>query len=43
MVEKVAARASILIPRALAGDPVAIALLAMAGITIVAKAVKENA
>lgn len=38
---KIIAKAPVLIPRALAGDPFAIAMLAAAGITIGYKAVKE--
>lgn len=40
--EKIIARAPELITRAMAGDPVAIGLLAIAGIGIVGKAIKEN-
>ena len=40
--EKIISRAPILIPRALAGDPVAIALLAAAGISIGVKAIRGN-
>ena len=40
--EKIIAYAPILITRALAGDPTAIALLAAAGISIGAKVIKDN-
>ena len=39
---KIAAKLPVLIPRALAGDPTAIALLAAAGISAAAYYIKEN-
>ncbi len=40
--EKIIAHAPKLIPRALAGDPVAIAILASVGIAAIVHAIKEN-
>ena len=40
--EKIIARAPELIPRAMAGDPFAIAMLAAAGVFVIANAIKEN-